>query len=479
MSFSYRYFAHTFALAIAAALSCVQSSPAQTGTGAKPDVKEPYPGVKTAAEQFNQRNVDGARKTLENERRVHPELPPADLILFKWFADVNQANMARMELERAVMNSPSDPEAFVLLGNIALQERRVTEADMDFGKAKELLASFSVADRKKVIETQTVSGLASVAEAREQWKIAEKYLDDLMKIAPKDVIALQRQARARFWLGDPGEAYKLLKQAKAIDKENKENKVLTPEALLAQMYDAFEGEGSKTGNAEKWYRNALKAVASEKGSEQIPTRQVVALWALSHGKVDFAKEQSDECLKIAQGSIEAQILRGVIALWEKDYKTAEQYFQKAHIQSPINFAAKNNLALALCEQGEDEKEGPGKLDQALGYALPNYQENPKNVDALSTLGWVYYKRKQFDQAGLALQQALQASGGNMSSDTACYLAHVLFQIGKNNEAKGLLDAILDVKTSKPFSMRKEAEALKPKVDAELAKKAKEATPPSK
>ena len=60
--------------------------------------------------------------------------------------------MARMMLERAVINAPSDPEAYVLLGNIALQERRVTEAEMCFNKSKELLASFSIPDRKKILE---------------------------------------------------------------------------------------------------------------------------------------------------------------------------------------------------------------------------------------------------------------------------------------------------------------------------------------
>ena len=43
----------------------------------------------------------------------------------------------------------------------------------------------------------------------------------------------------------------------------------------------------------------------------------------------------------------------------------------------------------------------------------NYRDNKnKSPDALSTLGWVYFRRDEFDQAGLALDQAVKATGGN-------------------------------------------------------------------
>ena len=62
--------------------------------------------------------------------------------------------------------TPSDPEPYVILGNIALQERRVAEATMDFDKAKQLLATYTNAERKAAMEQQTKSGIALLAESR-------------------------------------------------------------------------------------------------------------------------------------------------------------------------------------------------------------------------------------------------------------------------------------------------------------------------
>ena len=44
---------------------------------------------------------------------------------------------------------------------------------MDFEKAKQLLAAYTNAERKGAMEQQMMSGIALVAEAREDWKEAE------------------------------------------------------------------------------------------------------------------------------------------------------------------------------------------------------------------------------------------------------------------------------------------------------------------
>ena len=51
----------------------------------------------------------------------------------------------------------------------------------------------------------------------------------------------------------------------------------------------------------------------------------------------------------------AKVLRGVVALYKKDYTVAEANFGEAHLQDTTNFAASNNYALALCEQNDDVK----------------------------------------------------------------------------------------------------------------------------
>ncbi len=87
----------------------------------------------------------------------------------------------------------------------------------------------------------------------------------------------------------------------------------------------------------------------------------------------------------------------------------------------------------------------------------NYRENDKSPDALSTLGWVYFKRGEWDQAGLALDQAIKAAGGINNPDTATYAAYILHHRERDWEAKQLLEGL--VKSNRPFSMRPEAQKL--------------------
>ena len=167
--------------------------------------------------------------------------------------------------------NPSDPEAYIALGNLALREGRLDEVATDFDKAKQLLAASTSGERKRGMEQQVLSGLGLLAETREDWKEAEAQLRELLKIAPEDLVAHQRLARALFWQGKAAEAYDMLKKGKEIDRKNaKEHNrrevFLTPEAVMAQYYDRFEGP--KSANPEKWFR-----AAALKAPDDLPTRQ--------------------------------------------------------------------------------------------------------------------------------------------------------------------------------------------------------------
>ncbi len=472
------FLSFAFALVAAALILCgVGVTPASAQPKLQPETPTPpakqnkYPEVQEAFQLLlgPTHDLAGAYKILKDAERKYPELPPAHVLLFQFLASnvMNQPAAARFELEKEIKESPSDPEAYIILGSIALQERRVFEATKDLETAKDKLATYTNTDRKPALEQQMLSGIAQVAEAREEWKDAEARLRELLKVAPEDLPAHQRLAKALFWQGNAKEAYTILKAAKEIDRANaKKNKkpegFLTPEAIMAQYYDQFEGAGSK--NPETWYLAALKAAPND-----LTTRQVVAVWALENGKLDLAKEQAKEALRIEEtdaalpagehkyaGSKAGHMLRGYVALWEKDWPEAENDFQRVIVDDPNDYGARNNIALALVEQ-----EDPAKKDKALRYAEGNYKDNTKSPDALSTLGWVYFRRGEFDKAGLALDQAIKAAGGLNNPDTATYAAYMLHHRDADWQAKDLLENIL--KSKKPFSMKPEAEKLYDKV----------------
>ncbi len=407
-----------------------------TQPAAGPKIQE----VEDAVALFNQRDFDGARALLETAAKKHTDLPPAPVMMAQLFARANVAAGVRHWLERAVTDVPNDPEAYAILGNFALSEGRVTEAHLLFTKASTLLSGFQGSTKRKdALLPRVNAGLATVAEFRQDWAAAQGHLEAWLAVDPKNAHAMQRLARAMFQQRDAVKALDYLRKAKVADSS-----VLTPEAQLALFYEDYGDHD----NAVKWMQEALKMAPDD-----VPTHLAVARWALLTGDLDKAKEQSAVALQQDPQSLDAKIMRGIVALFQKDYKAAEMYFEGAHLQSPGNFAASNNLAIALAEQSD-----PAKQQRALEYAAANVRQNANNEntrEALSTYGWALYKLGQLDEADRVLGQV--ARTGLFDPDTAYYIARVAADKGRTEEAKRLLAAAL--KSKRPFSQEEEAKAL--------------------
>jgi Tfp pilus assembly protein PilF len=348
------------------------------------------------------------------------------------------------------MEMPGDPEAYVILGEVAIAENRVTEADLLYAQAAKTLADFKGnAKRKDQLQPRILGGEARVAEARADWTKAQKLLEDLLKIDAKNAGAMEQLAQVLFKQKDAPGAFKMLQKAKETDAT-----VMQPEAQLAMLYERYPDRD----NAKKWMAAALKAAPKD-----LATHIVAARWALQAGMVPEAKEYASDALKIDPKSLEAKILRGVVALFQKDPKGAELYFEEAHLQSPARIDASNNLALALVEQDDEAKK-----QRALQYAQNNYQQYPKSAETASTYGWVLYRvGGHLDDADKMLR--LAASAGIPGADTAYYIARVAIDKGRPEEAKSLLKAALDSK--QPFPQRDDAEAWLSKLDKASGEKA--------
>jgi tetratricopeptide (TPR) repeat protein len=281
--------------------------------------------------------------------------------------------------------------------------------------------------------------LAQVAISRKDWAGAQKHLEAWLKLAPKNTTALQLLAGCLFEQKNVPGALEKLKEAAKLDPE-----ILTPEAMLAQY---CERSGDRA-NATKWMITALTLAPKD-----LKTRLVAGDWALQAGKLDDAQTQAAAALQIDPTSLRAKLLRGMVAAYQKDYTTAERYFELANLQSPRNFLASNDLALALIEQDDKSKQF-----RALEYAERNvrlYQRGPEAPEAASTYGWVLLKLGKLDDAEKWLQAAV--SSGQVSPDTAYYYARLAKERGNDPLAKQWLDGAL--KSTAPFAMRPDAMAL--------------------
>lgn len=433
---------------VALAVCCTSRAVADTiGLDSTPTSEKKYQEVEDAFAKFKDRDIDGAMKLLDDAVKKHPELPPSQIILAQFFAAANSLPGMRGALEQAVLKVPTDPEAYIIFAEFALREGRITEADLLLSKARTLLETFKGdAKRKDNMQGRMLNGLSQVAIARADWAGAKKLLEEWLKLAPKDANVMQRLARVLFMLKEPQAAYAMLQDAKKADSS-----VLQPEAQMAQLYAGMGDSDPKVveknlETAKKYINMALKA--ADKKDIKVPL--VAGQFFLETGNLDQAKEQAAAALAIDDKSIEAQLFRGIVALFQKDYKGAELHFEQAVLKAPNNFAATNNLALALVEQRDEAKNR-----RALAYAENNAKLYPKSAEAASTYGWVLYKNGRLNEAEQALNAA--ASAGNISSDTAYYLARVSADRGNKDVARNLLKAALASK--RPFSQRDEAEKL--------------------
>jgi tetratricopeptide (TPR) repeat protein len=413
----------------------------ETGAAATPAANAPSPELVEASNRFSEGDFEGAANLLREAGKKNPDLPPAQVILARMFLQSNlQAEgraEARRRLERAVVEDRNDPSAYMMLGDLALREGRITEAELAFEKVRSLLPKFEKsAKQKSDIEMSLCSDMASVNEAREEWAEARNQLEALLKLDPDNSMVMQRLAHCLVRQKNVTEALKILQKAAKVDAE-----MLTPEAILARLCE----QAGDRESARKYMAMALLVAP-----KNIKTRVVAARWAFDTGQLEEALSQTNVALKLDEKSLDAKILRGMIAAFQKDYRTAERYSEEAHLQARDNFVASNNLALALVEQRDEAKKR-----RALQYAEENVKKFSRSAEALSTYGWVLYKVGRLDEAENLLRAAIQ--GAAFNADTAYYLARVDLDRNREIEARALLKTAIEEPGL--FAMRQEAKAL--------------------
>jgi tetratricopeptide (TPR) repeat protein len=413
------------------------SSGQQAAEDADKATSKSGPLVEEAVARFRLRDFSGAHEKLREAVQASPELPPAAVFMADMCGSAKLPAAQRRWLQRAVIESPEDPQAYLILGEMAFREGRVIEADLLTNKGEQLVASMSADHaRKEGLQQRARYGQLTVAEMKGNWDTAIKYLDLLARDDPDNANLLQRRGVALFHLDKADEALKCFRDAKAADKNR-----LAPEAVLGQLYEQVGDRDAATDYMTK----AMSAAGKD-----VDTRIAVCRWGLDAGKLDFAKQQAAAALKSAPDSMDVVLINGLVAIYSEDYEAAETHFAKVVAESPNHFSATNGLALALCELTDDVKRA-----RALEYAQANVQKFPRNSQAAATLGWVLYRFDRIDEADKVLGRVV--ASGNVSPNTAYYVARIAIRRGQAAQARVLLESALGSRHY--FPQRPNAEAL--------------------
>jgi Tfp pilus assembly protein PilF len=392
--------------------------------------------IERAIERFKDRDFDQCQALLKSAVANHPDLPPAPLLFAKLCLRLDQPAMGRDVLEQVATQHPVLPETYLVFGQLALQDKRLTEAQLQFDKAAALAAAGSWSDstRQRFL-VEAHSGLAAVAEQRKDWSAAAANLSAWLKLEPRSGQARARLAEIWFRQGEREKA------RAALELAVKDDPMLDPAAVLMARLFTEAGDLKK---AAEWMGHAIKAAPGDPRAHLS-----YASWLFDNGDQEQAKTESESALRLDPSSIDARALRGLIARSMKDYATAERIFQEMHLESPGNFAASDLWAQSLAELPSDAHRRRG-----LQMAQVNARLYPDSADALTTLGWVAYRLGQIEQAEQHLRSALGTGKG--TSETAYYLARVLADRRKDDEVPRLLKMSLDAPGR--FAFRAEARA---------------------
>ncbi len=393
--------------------------------------------VTGAINRFRDRDIDGCRAILERVKSNNVKMPPPGVMMAMLWLSVNQLPPARTELEDTVVKFPKDPEPYLMMGDLAFQDRRVTDADVLFAKAKQVTADYTEnAKRKRDFDIRYNAGSAAVAEARKQWETAQTHLAEWLALDSDNASAHQRMGIVLFQLAQLAsdqllrtklgkESMEQFSEAKKLDP-----KAVQPELAMARLYD----DAKKKDIAKKLIEAAIVAAPKDPA-----VLLAAAQWYLGQNDLDRAKAIADDSIKLDGKSLEGKVVRGAIARVSRDYVTAEKFFNEAHVQSPGNFPASNSLALVLIESESKEMQQRA-LEMAEANAAMHGEKSSQQVNALTTLAWVYYKLGRREDAEKILSQITQNNA--LTTDGAYYVSKLLSDRGEKDRAKKILEEVL-------------------------------------
>lgn len=376
--------------------------------------------------RFRDRDIDGCRDILERARANDPKLPPPGVMMAMLWLSVNQLGPARLELDATAVRYPADPEPFLMLGDLAFRDRRLTDAAVLFDRATLLTGEFAEnPKRARDFQIRVAAGNAAVAEARRQWELARTHLAAWLDLDPDSASAHQRMGIVLFQLGNPDEALARFREARNLDE-----KAVHPELALARLYDDAK-------DRERARRLVEAALASS--GQDAAVQLAAAQWYLGRGDLEAATKAATTALELDPDDVEAKIARGAIARMARDYASAETFFNAAHVQSPGNFQASNSLALVLVESA-DEAARRRALELAEVNVATHRDGTPHQIAALTTLAWISYKLGRREAAEKILEQISRNNA--LTPDGAFYVAKILADRGERERARKILEEVL-------------------------------------
>ena len=182
----------------------------------------------------------------------------------------------------------------------------------------------------------------------------------------------------------------------------------------------------------RWYDDATRCL---RAAAEIDPERAPALTALAKNYLDAGDLANARRAAADADRAWAEMLEGGEALEHSDLKTATQRYESALQHGENSGATANNLAWLYAQQSIN-------LDRALELAKTAHQLLPRDLGVMDTLGFVYLRRRQYNEAIQTLESALDLQGaehpaGPPVAELRQHLAEAYRLAGRTSDAEAL------------------------------------------
>jgi Tfp pilus assembly protein PilF len=265
-----------------------------------------------------------------------------------------------VELKRVLEVQPNSLEARLLNASVDTLERRFADAERELTLLQKELPNNSNVHLRTALYYQ-IRGFAPQAE---------KSFLRALELSPDSEDILTNVAQFYMLQRKTDQAVKVIADALPDAKKR---------AFHHELIGKVYSHAGHSTEAETAFKKALSMepdrvdVIAELASEYINAR-----------RYDDALKQLDELLKRMPLNAKAYVMKGMIFQAKDDLNQAKESYDRALKIDPDQFAAANNLAYLLAEQGRD-------LEVALTWAQTARRLQPDSHVTADTLGWVQHK----------------------------------------------------------------------------------------
>jgi tetratricopeptide (TPR) repeat protein len=395
--------------------------------------------------EMKQGDATGAIADLRAVLRDQPTSVPLQHSLAQAYLATGQPALAEETLRAAIQTTPNDASVRIELAQLLARTERAPQAITLLEEGVKLLpdnlsvrealllaylsggnipGARGVAEELKKRQPQSAAGFyytGLVAAREKQWEESQSNLESALKIEPRNLDALSALVRVDVARGAYDVAIGHVQAVLALEPKNI-NLVSMLGALYMERKD-FKRAGEQFAHASELDPHLWQ-----------PHRNLAAV-KFAENDPEGALEEYRAALRLAPA--DPELVSDAATVYEKHGRVDEAlaaYEGLYRNNSKAQQFAANNLAMLLVTYKKDQ----ASLDRARD--LTNTFTASDNGALLDTVGWVRFKRGEYQDALPTLERALQQAPN--SKVIRFHLAMAQLQLGLKDRARANLESVL-------------------------------------